>query len=598
MCSQSAQATSGTRNRVAPTCTRSCVELPNFACILAIKPRPKYILFRKLQEISFPMFQKRRAYALWIVFIALFAAAHAWHLRADFPNFSPWEDWSKYTDEGWYGNAAIRAHLFGNWYIPGDFNPAAAVPVWPFLLWIVFALTGVTLQAARGLAVAFFFLNLFLSYKLFRERSPRWAGLLTVTLLVTSPFLYAFSRLALLEPLLMAFTLAAMNLAIRLPRFRRKEGASALVGLLFTGMLLTKTTAVFLLPALVWIIAMPFWRQKSKLLIRLLVAAGGAAAISFGVWMLGVVSYGLFPDYKYLFFVNNYEKPQGLWPRILSFWWSFHGGLWADRVLVPLAGLLILAALGAALYVRKRSAPRDRQPDSQTDSWTSGLWSDPLFSGSVIAVGGYIAFMTYQNHPQPRYYVVVAFFIFFIVVRVMAQLLYQQKRARLVDARNAGWAILAIVLVTAAVNGVWTLGYVLHPEYTWITAARNLTQYIDEHPSGKRLLVSISGDEITLVSHLPTLCDDFGTQDLPDKLERYQPGWFAGWNDIDPGTLEDLHVHFSLEQVQGFPAFDDPDRNVLYLFKLHPLPNGEVRDQIKMNLQVVLPGDKINIPVE
>jgi len=37
---------------------------------------------------------------------------------------------------------------------------------------------------------------------------------------------------------------------------------------------------------------------------------------------------------------------------------------------------------------------------------------------------------------------------------------------------------------------------------------------------------------------------------------------------------------------------------VLYLFKLHPLPNGEVRDQIKMNLQVVLPGDKINIPVE
>ncbi len=107
------------------------------------------------------MSQKRRAYALWIVFLALFAAAHAWHLRADFPNFSPWQDWSKFTDEGWYGNAAIRAHLFGNWYIPGDFNPAAAVPVWPFLLWIVFSFTGVTVQAARALVVAFFFLNLF-----------------------------------------------------------------------------------------------------------------------------------------------------------------------------------------------------------------------------------------------------------------------------------------------------------------------------------------------------------------------------------------------------------------------------------------------------
>ena len=534
------------------------------------------------------MSQKRLAYALWIVFIALFAAAHAWHLRADFPNFSPWEDWSKFTDEGWYGNAAIRSHLFGNWYLSGDFNPAPAVPVWPFLLWILFAFTGVTVQAARGLAVAVFFLNLFLSYKLFRERGPRWAGLLAVTLLVTSPFLYAFSRLALLEPLLMTFTLAAMNLGLRLPRFRRKEGASTLIGLLFTGMLLTKTTAVFLLPALVWIIVLPFWRQK-RMLVRLLAAAGAAAAISFGLWMLGVVHYGLFADYKYLFFVNNYEKPNGLWPRFLSFWWSFHGSLWADRILVPLAGLLILAALGAAFYAHKRSA---------SDNWTSDLWRDPLFSGSIVAIAGYIAFMTYQNHPQPRYYVVVVFFIVFIVVRIVAQLLYQEEHASPIDVRKAGLVVLGIILVTIVGNGLRTLRYVSNPEYTWLIAAQSLTRYIDRHPNGNRLLVSISGDEITLISHLPTLCDDFGTQDLPDKLARYQPGWFAGWNDIDPGTLEDLHTHYSLEQVAGFAAFDDPDRNVLYLFKLHPLPNGEVRDENKMNLKVVLPGDKIDIPVE
>ena len=82
------------------------------------------------------------------------------------------------------------------------------------------------------------------------------------------------------------------------------------------------------------------------------------------------------------------------------------------------------------------------------------------------------------------------------------------------------------------------------------------------------------------------------------KLARYQPGWYARWNDLDPGTLEDMHTHFSLEQVAGFPAFDDPDRNILYLFKLHPLPNGQVREQTKTNLQIVLPGDKIDIPVE
>jgi 4-amino-4-deoxy-L-arabinose transferase-like glycosyltransferase len=542
---------------------------------------------------------KRLLYTLWITFIALFAIAHALHLRADFPNFTPWLDWAKYTDEGWYGNAAVRAHLLGNWYVPGDFNPGPAVPVWPFLLWLLFFVTGVSITAARGMAVAFFFLNLFLSYKLFRERGPRWVGLLAVTLIVTSPFLYGFSRLAILEPMLIALTLGAMNLAIRLPRLKHQEAVAALIGLLFTGMMLTKTTAVFLLPALIWVIALPLWNETRRFarLARLLTAAGGSAALSFSLWMLLVLNYDLFKDYRYFFFINVYDKPDGLWGRILSFWWSFHGGLWVDVVLVPLAGLLILAAIFTRIWIRKANWRLN---------WTSGLWRDPLFSGSVLIVAGYIGFMTYQNHPQPRYFAVVAFFAFFIVVRVTAQLLYQApdpshegfRLLGMFDARRSGQIILAIVTATAVFNAFRTTRYILHPDYTWFNAATNLTRFIDQHPNGNRLLVSISGDEITMITHLPSLCDDFGTLDLPTKLALYQPGWYAAWNSIDPGTLEDLHIHYNLEQVGAFPAFDDPDRNVLYLFKLHPLPNGIKREPVGTNLQTALNGDKINIPVE
>ena len=81
-------------------------------------------------------------------------------------------------------------------------------------------------------------------------------------------------------------------------------------------------------------------------------------------------------------------------------------------------------------------------------------------------------------------------------------------------------------------------------------------------------------------------------------MYNYQPGSYAAWNDLDPGTLADIHTHFSLEQVASFHAFDDPERNVLVLFKLHPLPNGQVRDQWDQNLQVPLPEDKIDIPIE
>lgn len=538
---------------------------------------------------------RRWATIAWLVLICGFAVLHALHLSADFPNHSPWyADWAKYTDEGWYGNAAIRAHLFGNWYLPGDFNPAPVVPVLSALEWVVFCFTGVSVEAARGLAVTFFFVNLLLSYMLLRTSVPRWAALLALTLLVSSPFLYCFSRLAILEPPLIAFTLAALNLAVRLPHSKRPILNSAFIGLLFTLMMLTKTTAVFLLPALGWAILQPL-RNRSRtdpasprvhpwgwpVALRCAVTAAVAAAVAFGLWMALVIWSGHLPDYTYFFYVNTYPKPPNhTWP-LISLWWSFHGGLWVDHILMPLAGAVTLGALLA-----------------WRTAWGRSFVADPVFGASVLAVAGYILFMTMQYHPQPRYFAVVAFFCFFLVAQGAAMLLQAGTTPR-----QFGWAVVVLAASAAVVNGTWTLSYAMHPEYTFVAAARGLVHYMDEHPNGKRLLVSSSGDEITLVAHVPAICDDFGTPsdtypDLTIKLERYQPGWFASWNDLDPGTLADIHTHFTLEQVASFRAFDDPERNMLVLFKLHPLPHGKVRDQHDESLRDVMPGDRITIPVE
>jgi hypothetical protein len=539
---------------------------------------------------------RRWLYGIWLVLIAGFAFVHALNLRADFPNHSPWYmDWAKYTDEGWYGNAAVRAHLSGNWYLPGDFNPAPAVPVWPFLEWVLFFFTGVTIQAARGLAIAFFFANLLLSYLLLRSRGPLWMALLALTLLVTSPFLYCFSRLAILEPMLTAFTLAALNLAIRLPKLRRPVWGSVWIGLLFTLMMLTKTTALFLLPALGWAVVLPFC-QNRRLALRCALAAGGAFAVTFGAWMALVFSMGVLPDYKYLFFVNTYIKPKEFYWPLLSLWWSFHGGLWADHILIPLAGVAVAAAAVAGTVFSRRVP------------WGRKLLLDPVFGASILAVAGYILFMTYQNHPQPRYFAVVAWFSFLVVAQGAEALLgpsAQPGKDAMHDSatRIMGWGVVALAALAVGVNGAWTLNYATHPEYTLVDAAERLTNYIDTHPNGKRLLVSISGDQISLITHLPALCDDFGTPtpempDLVSKLAYYQPGWWATWNDIDPGTLEDLHNTYSLEQVASFHALDDRERNVLVLFKLHPLQGGMIRLPSDLNLQVPLPGDKIDIPIQ
>lgn len=546
---------------------------------------------------------RRWGYPVWVALILGFALLHALHLMADFPNHTPWIfDYAKYTDEGWWGNAAVRSQLLGNWYLPGDFNPAAAAPVWPFLEWVLFGFTGVSMEAARGLAVAVFFASLMLGYLLLRVWGPRWMALLAVTFVATSPFLYCFSRLAILEPLLTALLLAALNLAVRLSRFRRPVLVSGGIGLLFALMLLTKTTAVFLLPAIGWAMMAALWPQRRAAL-RCALAALVFAGATFGAWMALIVHWGLLRDYKYLFVVNKYPKPAEFYWPLVSFWWSLRGGLWAGRILIPLAGVVVIAAA-----VAWRSC------------WSRTLRRDPVFGASLLAIAGYVLFMTYQNHPQPRYYSIVAFFSFFVLAigieailevvplsalignlrqpRPGADLPRSRSRWRRYGAGWIGGGLLLASLMAVCLNGEWTLGLALRPEYTFVPAAQRLTRYIDEHPNGKRLLLSTSGDEISMITRLPAICDDFGTQNLVSKLSVYDPGWFAAWNQVDPGTLEDLHSRYSVEQVAMFHAFDSPDRNVLVLFKLHRLPGGQVRTPELPNMQAALPGDKIEVPIE
>jgi hypothetical protein len=308
--------------------------------------------------------------------------------------------------------------------------------------------------------------------------------------------------------------------------------------------------------------------------------------VTFGGWMALVIGLGYFGDYRYLLFVNKYVKPTEFYWPLLSFWWSLHATIWIDRILIPVAGVLLMSTLATAAWFSRQK----RQGVL--------LLMDPVFGACVLSAGGYIVFMTYQNHPQPRYFAVVAVFCFSIVAMAMQAMMARKGLLRWLGAGAA-----AVTACAVAVNGAQTASFAMHPEYTFVTAARELTDYIDKHPNGNRLLVSISGDEITLITHIHTLCDDFSMHtpafpDLGTKLAIYKPGWWATWNDIDPGTLEDLHTHFSLEQVAEFQAFDDPERNVLVLFKLHPLPDAQARLIKGNNLQQVLPDDKILIPIE
>jgi len=207
------------------------------------------------------------------------------------------------------------------------------------------------------------------------------------------------------------------------------------------------------------------------------------------------------------------------------------------------------------------------------------LWRNPLFVSSAIAIGGYFFFIGFHNNMQPRYYAVVAFFLFLMASLATAAML----RAN----RALGGIALAIVVISLAVNATETIRFARHPEYTFVNAARDLTAYMDAHPNGNRMLLATSGSDISLITGMHAICDEFGTDNLRSRLSMYQPGYFAAWNDLDPAVLSDIHSRYWLEQVAEFHAFDDPQRNLLVLFKLHPQPanNAPVADQISVPIQ-------------
>jgi 4-amino-4-deoxy-L-arabinose transferase-like glycosyltransferase len=194
---------------------------------------------------------RSRLAAVLLVVAAVFYVAGFVHLRADFPNYSVWSDWSKMTDEGWYGSAAIQHFVMGRWFLPGSFNPAVAMPVWPVMLGGVFSVTGVSMIAARALTVVLYGLSLLLLYAVVRRDASSRVAALAVLLTAVNPFCYAFDRLAVLEPVTVFWMMLGLWLAGKTGP--RDFGRQVLLGLVLCLLILTKPTGVALVPAVLYL---------------------------------------------------------------------------------------------------------------------------------------------------------------------------------------------------------------------------------------------------------------------------------------------------------------------------------------------------------
>lgn len=523
--------------------------------------QPRLNSLRTLQAIE----------AVLLLLASIFLILHAFHLNADFPNHSPWMDWAKYTDEGWYGDGAIRHFQRGHWYVPGDFNPAAALPVWPLFEAALFRFTGVNLVAARALTVGIFALILAASYLLLR----RWQNLsnpnpsdpgkkslapaIAVLLLAVSPFCYVFTRLAILEPLLILFTLTALLVASYVTPEQgsatsmgarlTQAGPILALGLILPLMVLTKTTAVFLLPSIAWIL----WARAGYSLRPFLRVGLPIITLAAVVWLAYygfVVRPHFLDDYRYLFSANAYT---GMTPStaLSVLGDTLADGLWIGNILYPLS----LLAVASALFLRPR------------------LLRNPLIPALLLWAAGYIAFLAYHNNLQPRYYLVIAIPLTLLIPVVFSSL-WEPSTIRPRNPsplrRLATASIIAVLAVLTVTDGHQTIHYVRTPDYTFTTAAAEIRQIVAADHTHNPLILSISGSNLSLMTGLPSICDDFGTMELAVRVQAYHPGWYVAWNQVDDDKMDALAPMYHLQRVAAFPAMDDPERNLLILYRLDP----------------------------
>ena len=317
-------------------------------------------------------------------------------------------------------------------------------------------------------------------------------------------------------------------------------------------MVLTKTTGIFLFPAVLWMVFARL-RYRWRPAIRAIVTIGATGVAVWAAYYLLLVRPHFLEDYRYLFSANGYT---GISPAnvITVLRATVRDGGWIGRVVYPMSVMTsVVAVLG----------------------WWRFL-GEPLLPTLLLWSAGYGSFLAYHANLQPRYYLVVAvpLTLFLPLALERAWQAAAEDGRRVALAWRVGVLLGTLGIAIAAVRDAQaTIGYLRTPQYTFMRAAEQIAEIIRSTPGHSDLLLSVSGSDVSLMTGIPSICDDFGTMELEDRVALYKPGWYASWNQMDDDKMDALTPMYHLERVAEFATMDDPERNLLILYRLENGPS-------------------------
>ncbi|MDP2621250.1 MAG: glycosyltransferase family 39 protein [Hyphomicrobiales bacterium] len=203
-----------------------------------------------MRQVAIPVSYAPQVAIGLLLFVAILACLRFINLDADFPLDATWSG-VLFSDEGWYTNSAVRHFVYGQWYLDGDFNPIINMPLGQLVHRLSYSIFGLGLFSARVSAALCIVVAIAFTALIVRRHFGDWAGLLTAVILISNYQIFAFSRLAIMEPLGLSVAMAGIFLADQV------RGKWAMLGLTAASLIvaaatLAKSSMLFAVPVIAY----------------------------------------------------------------------------------------------------------------------------------------------------------------------------------------------------------------------------------------------------------------------------------------------------------------------------------------------------------
>ncbi|WP_299403121.1 glycosyltransferase family 39 protein [Acaryochloris sp. IP29b_bin.148] len=474
-----------------------------------------------------------------IVISILFIGLRFVNIEADFPSNLTFSS-ALYTDEGWHLSAAINYFVTGDWYIEGDFNPAVNLPIGHFIQAMTFRIFGMSLASARSTVVVCFTLTVCFVFLLAAKYVDSVAAIFAIFFLSVNFFTFAYSRLAILEILMLALVLLAIWLA-SLSTQKLPFIVVSLSSILLVIATLTKTTAISALPALLYLSSQRGKTRQHKVL---------WAALSATIFIVILFSYNSIASQTYtddFLYFKNLTLAERLSPSFLRIIKNFLLGIVQARRIEPFVYLFtVLSNLFLLLYsnfFRKNILVH-----------ISLLWMLAYFG--VLSVTAY--------HPS-RYFVPLIVPVSFLFGTAMSlSKCHLNKQASFF----IQCLICSFILVS---NGYKIINHISLPQFTFREMAEDVQQVMATQSSAKNtpILLGNLANSISLATGIQSVNTDLSIQPISWKIQTYNPQFYISLGH-EPEVVDVLRQTYQLQKISEWDVFDNFYKNkAVYLFKLN-----------------------------